>query len=243
MAFEQLRVSESLTEIKRMGRGRKIEVNTIGSLVKIAFDGGSITFDEKTGALVDYRVGDTSILADKPLKQGYYGRLYQNVYRAPTDNDMYVKKAWHKADYDKLTIKKEDFHYQTFSDKVEVSVSLAMLNAKGKKIFGVRDVYTILNTGVVRVESSLTASKKVLPILPRVGKIIEVKPEFNDVIYYGCGPKENYPDFKSQSRLGVYRTTVEKMEENYIKPQESGNRTDVRYCALRNAKGEGIMIL
>ncbi|MBO5773614.1 MAG: hypothetical protein J6R44_02145 [Clostridia bacterium] len=242
VAFEQLRVSETLTEIKRMGRGRKIGVNTIGSLVKIAFDGGSITFDEKTGALVDYRVGDTSILADKPLKQGYYGRMYQNVYRAPTDNDMYVKKAWHKADYDKLTIKKEDFHYQVFSDKVEVSVTLAMVNAKGRKIFGIRDVYTILNTGIVRVESSLTASKKILPILPRVGKIIEVKPEFNDVIYYGCGPRENYPDFKSQSRLGVYRTTVENLEEKYVKPQESGNRTDVRYCALRNAKGEGIMI-
>ncbi|MBR2479819.1 MAG: hypothetical protein IKB56_00765 [Clostridia bacterium] len=242
VAFEQLRVNEALTEIKRMGRGRKIAVKNVGNYVKVEFDGGSITFNEKEGTLVDYRVGNTPILTDRPAKEGYFGRMYQNLYRAPTDNDMNVKKAWHRFDYDKLTMKKEDFHYQTFSDKVEVSATYSMLNGKGKKVFSVKDIYTILNSGIVRVESSLTANKKVSPILPRVGKIIEVGRAFNDVIYYGCGARECYPDFKSQSRLGVYRTTVEALEENYIKPQESGNRTDVRYVALRNANGEGIMI-
>ena len=242
VAFEQIRVSEALTEIKRMGRGRKIEVKNVGKLVKVEFDGGSITFDEANGTIVDYRVGNTPILADRPAKDGYFGRVYQNIYRAPTDNDMNVKKAWHKFDYDKLTMRKEDFHYQVFSDKVEVSATYSMLNSKGKKAFSVKDVYTILNSGIVRVESSLTANKKVSPILPRVGKILEVNTDFSDVIYYGCGAKECYPDFKSQSRLGVYRTTVEALEESYIKPQESGNRTDIRYVALRNEKGEGIMV-
>ena len=242
VAFEQIRVSESLTEIKRMGRGRKIDVKTIGNFVKVEFDGGSITFNEENATIIDYRVGDTPILAERPAKDGYFGRVYQNVYRAPTDNDMNVKKSWHRFDYDKLTMKKEDFHYQIFSDKVEVSATYSMLNSKGKKAFSVKDVYTILNSGIVRVESSLTANKKVSPILPRVGKVIEVGTDFNDVIYYGCGARECYPDFKSQSRLGVYRTTVEALEEKYIKPQESGNRTDIRYVALRNKNGAGMMI-
>ena len=242
VAFEQIRVCEALTEIKRMGRGRKIDLKLVGKHVVIEFDGGSITFDEETGMIIDYRIGDTPLFAYRPAKEGYFGRLYSNVYRAPTDNDMNVKKEWHKFKYDNLSIKKEDFHYQVFSDKVEVSIIYSMVNPRGGKIFSVKDIYTILNSGIIRVESSLTANRKVSPILPRVGKIIEVDSKFNDVIYYGCGARECYPDFKSQSRLGVYRTTVEALEETYIKPQESGNRTDVRYVALRNAKGEGIMI-
>lgn len=242
VAFEQLRVSEALTEIKRMGRGAKIGIKTIGKLLNVEFDGGSITFDQDRGVLVDYRVGKASILADRPAKQGEAGRMYANVYRAPTDNDMNIKNWWNKYSYNNLTQVKDDFHYQVFSDKVEVSIDYSLLNPKGKKEFGVKDVYTILNSGIVRVESSVTASRKVSSILPRVGKVIELKPEYNDVIYYGAGARECYPDFKSQSRLGVYRTTVEAMEEQYIRPQESGNRTDIRYCAFRNQKGEGVMI-
>ncbi len=242
VAFEQVRVNEALTDVKRIGRGKKINVKTVGKLLNIAFDGGSITFDEERGVLIDYRVNDTSILAPRPAKQGAFGRMYSNVYRAPTDNDMYIKSAWHKNDYDKLNIVKEDFRYQLFSDRVEVNAIYSMRNGKGKKAFLVKDVYTIFNTGIVRVESSLTPKKKNAPILPRVGKIIEVDTAFSDVIYYGAGARECYPDFKSQSRLGVYRTTVEALEEQYIKPQESGNRTDIRYVAMRNAKGEGVMI-
>ena len=242
VAFEQLRVSEALTEIKRMGRGQKISTKTIGELLMVEFDGGSITFNQEKGILVDYRVGKTSILADRPAKQGQAGRMYENVFRAPTDNDRNVQGKWKKAGYDNLTIVNEDFHYQTFSDKIEVTTSQAMVNAKGRKVFSVKDVYTILNSGIVRVETSLSPYRRSLPLLPRVGKIIEVKSEYNDVIYYGMGARECYPDFKSQSRLGVYRTTVEALEECYIKPQESGNRTDIRYVALRNKNGEGVAI-
>ncbi len=242
VAFEQLRVSEALTDVKRIGRGKKLDVKNVGKLLTVNFDGGSITFDEERGILVDYRVQNTPILAPRPAKDGAFGRMYSNIYRAPTDNDMYVKNSWHKHGYDNLTIQKEDFRYQLLGDKVEINAIYSMLDGKGKKAFVVKDVYTVFNTGIVRVESSLMSRKNNAPMLPRVGKIIELSTDFSDVIYYGAGARECYPDFKSQSRLGVYRTSVEALEERYIKPQESGNRTDVRYCAFRNSKGEGIMV-
>ncbi|MBR2349484.1 MAG: hypothetical protein IKA77_02575 [Clostridia bacterium] len=242
VAFEQVRVCEALTDIKRMGRGYKLVDKKVNNLLCFEFDGGAITFDPEKALVVDYRVGNTSILADRPAKEGGKGRIYPNVYRAPTDNDRNIKNWWHKAGYDNLTMKKDAFSYQIYGDKAEVNATYSLFNVKGKKVFTVKDVYTIYNSGIVRVESAVTPKNKKGPILPRVGKIIELKPEYDDVIYYGCGNRECYPDFKSQSRLGVYRSSVAEMEEQYIKPQESGNRTDVRYVALRNNKGEGVMI-
>ncbi len=247
VAFEQISMHEDITTLKRLDKARKLVRKTVGKLEIIEFDGGQVTFDSEKGTLVDYRIGNTPVLAPKASKEGYFGRLYENVYRAPTDNDMNVKNAWHKADYDKLTINMENFaitmdENTAMVNGIEIKITYSLQNSKGRKIFGVQDNYTIYSSGVIKLETSLTPKSRMLPVLPRVGKILEVSQDFSDVIYYGCGPRESYPDFKSQSRLGVYRNTVEGLEEKYIKPQESGNRTDVRYFALRNAKGEGIMI-
>ena len=85
--------------------------------------------------------------------------------------------------------------------------------------------------------------KKVYPLtdqLPRFGVHLEMPVEFENVKYYGRGPVENYSDFKEHSPIGIYKTTVGKMAHKYIKPQDSGNRGDVRYSVVTDENGVGL---
>lgn len=73
--------------------------------------------------------------------------------------------------------------------------------------------------------------------LPRFGVHAELGKEFENVKYYGRGPIENYSDFCEHAPVGIYETTVTNMAHKYIKPQDSGNRGDVRYAIITNSKG------
>ena len=126
---------------------------------------------------------------------------------------------------------------------MEIGVDNRLVTPSGKTRFRVKDTYTVYADGIVRVESALSPLSKLMPMLPRVGKTVEMRPEFSDIVYYGAGPYESYPDFKAQSRPGVYKTGVDDLGDKYIRPQECGNRTDVRYAAVMNQKGEGLMFL
>lgn len=76
--------------------------------------------------------------------------------------------------------------------------------------------------------------------LPRFGVHAEMKGEFENVEYYGRGPLENYSDFREHAPVGIYKTTVSDMAHKYIKPQDSGNRGDVRYAAISDRNGSGM---
>jgi beta-galactosidase len=78
--------------------------------------------------------------------------------------------------------------------------------------------------------------------LPRVGLQLELLPQFSWVSWYGRGPHENYPDRKTGSLLGVYSSRVESLYVPYIRPQENGNRSDVRWLVLKDSEGCGIRI-
>ena len=100
--------------------------------------------------------------------------------------------------------------------------------------------YYFDENGKMTVSTSL---KKVCPLtdqLPRFGVHTEIKSEFEKVEYCGRGPAENYSDFKEHAPIGIYETTVTDMAHKYIKPQDSGNRGDVRYSMLTNDNGKGL---
>ncbi|MDE6007680.1 MAG: beta-galactosidase, partial [Muribaculaceae bacterium] len=73
-------------------------------------------------------------------------------------------------------------------------------------------------------------------ILPRIGLSMEMPAEFEEVVYYGRGPEENYNDRKTAQRIGLYSTTPEKMMTCYTRPQSNGNREEVRYASLSDGK-------
>ena len=105
------------------------------------------------------------------------------------------------------------------------------------------DGYAVYPDGSVKIHTKLVPLRRNLPDLPRVGKMLELNKQFDDIIYYGLGDMQNYPDFLAQSALGVYRSKVKDFAHHTIKPQESGNRGDVRYAIIRNKEGAGVMIV
>ena len=76
--------------------------------------------------------------------------------------------------------------------------------------------------------------------MPRFGLTLEMPKEFRNIEYYGMGPDENLSDLYAQSMVGIYETTVDDMYEPYIRPQDSGNRTKVRYLSVTNNDGDGL---
>lgn len=240
VAKEQVPLKQQLTEVA-LKDGEKASVRVTGEVMKVVFYNGYMTFSMETGGIVSYVVNNVEFMSEKPNKDKE-GGITPLLYRAPLDNDMYLKKSWHKAGYDCLTVESAEVRGSTQGKNVIVEVN-TVLKGKKRPLFRVRDTYSINGRGMISLKSVLMPLKKRLPLLPRVGKRFELKKEFDDIIFYGRGDYECYPDFKDHALLGVYRMKAGEFEQPYIKPQESGNRTDVRYATVRNQKGEGLMIL
>jgi len=100
--------------------------------------------------------------------------------------------------------------------------------------------YTIYGSGDVVIETHVVPTGK-LPPLPRVGLQMRLPGEYNHFSWYGHGPQEAYADRKSGARVGVYSGTVEDQYVPYITPQENGNKTDVRWVALTDEEGIGLL--
>lgn len=243
VASKGLTLKEAPTKID-LPRAKKPSLTETSNLVVVDFGYGSVRFDKHSGAIISYKIDNNEYLAEGAFERGgnRNGKMYTSIYRAPIDNDMNIKKAWNKWGYKDLVAECADIEAYNFDTFVVVQ-SKVNLSHKGKVLFNVEDKYIVDGNGAIRVKSTLKPIAKGMPLIPRIGKTLELKKEFNDVIYYGYGDYECYPDFKEQSRLGVYRRNVDDFMQKYIRPQESGNRTDVRYAAIKNAKGEGIMIL
>lgn len=242
VAYESVDANVELTKLKALPNRGKVRVSEESGILAVRFDGGMIRFDRSDGAVVGYSVNDVDYLADVPAKCGS-GRIYTNIYRAPTDNDQNIKIEWKIFGYNALKTVNDNFKYKEYDGRVKIGVDNRLVTPSGKTRFRVKDTYTVYADGIVRVESALSPLSKLMPMLPRVGKTVEMRPEFSDIVYYGAGPYESYPDFKAQSRPGVYKTGVDDLGDKYIRPQECGNRTDVRYAAVMNQKGEGLMFL
>lgn len=198
-------------------------------------EGGRIAFSAEAGTLVSYYVGSGEAMNQTPVNDAGFLGFYTNLYRAPMDNDMYIKGAWHKAGYGEYEIKVESVAGN--GNRITAS---SLLRQGEEALFRAEDVYDVYQNGEVLVKSTLTPLKKGLPPLPRFGKCVELREEFRQVTYYGRGEGESYPDLKAQAVLGVYHTEVDAMTEPYIKPQETGNRTDVRYMEFVNNAGQGL---
>lgn len=104
-----------------------------------------------------------------------------------------------------------------------------------------RETATIGSDGVIHFENRFEIDKG-LDDLPRIGILLKLPADFENVAWFGRGPQENYCDRKAGYPVGFYRSTVDEMHVPYIMPQENGQRTDVRFAALSNAAGQGILI-
>ncbi|MEI7025587.1 glycoside hydrolase family 2 TIM barrel-domain containing protein, partial [Paenibacillus sp. y28] len=211
----------------------KLATQEDGAVLHISGQDISITFDKNRGQLTAFEYNGTPLLAAGPKV---------HVWRAPTDNDTRQAKKWRKAGLDKLVSRVQDVTVTRPSEQaVQVKVE-ASLGAAGLGVgFRTHSTYTFYGTGDVTITTRVVPQEG-LPPLPRLGLQLAMPDSFDRFAWFGLGPHECYVDRKESGRLGVYEGTVQEQFVPYVHPQENGNKTDVRWAAVTNLTGLGLLI-
>lgn len=240
IAAEQVIVSQA--ELKKADNMMKsADISVTGDTISVAFDGGRALFSKKNG-LFSYQKNGVEYLKENPLDR--QEGLVPHIYRGRLDNDQYMVIFWKiiGLDCSKAKLVSCDVKSKR-SENGTVKYISTVYDFVTRGVFVLAKAYVDYffdKNGKITVSTSLF---KVCPLtdqLPRFGVHAELRSEFENVKYYGRGPIENYSDFREHSPIGIYETTVSDMAHKYIKPQDSGNRGDVRYSVLTNDKGAGL---
>ncbi len=192
-----------------------------------------IEFNRETGYMVKYEANGQDLIADEAA-------LTPNFWRAPTDNDMGANlqlqyKVWRSPEI-KLTslnqrVENKQAIVETTYEMPEVSAKLSL-------------TYVINNKGAVKVTQKMTADKsKQVANMFRFGLQMPMPKVYERIEYYGRGPVENYIDRKDNTFIGLYRQSVDEQFYPYIRPQENGTKTDIRWWKLLDASGRGIEVV
>ncbi|OQP66312.1 glycoside hydrolase family 2 [Niastella vici] len=189
----------------------------------------SIEFDHEKGVLNSYMLRGQRLLQQGPQPA---------FWRAPTDNDIgagynHSLRNWRNA-YEQGTELKASS--RKIDGAYEVIFTKKMLNGDALA----EQTFTVYGDGAIKVENRFKALGGKHKILYRAGNDLQVNQQLNQVQFYGRGPGENYWDRKTASFVGIYKQSVDEQYFPYARPQESGNKTDVRWVALTNQQGKGL---
>ena len=199
--------------------------------IRVDGDGFALTFDRRTGHITGWQVGDQDVVVSGPQF---------NLWRAPTDNDAKRMEAlWREAGLDTLEETATDVsavQIEPQSVRVTVTTTTSIPGVAGEYR------YTVYGSGDVVLEYRI-AIPETLPPLPRVGVRMALPEDRRVLTWYGRGPHENYVDRKEGAPLGVYTANVDALVVPYVMPQEYGNRTGVRWAALRDNDGTGLLVV
>ena len=158
-----------------------------------------------------------------------------NIWRAPTDNDMYIKSEWKKAHYDKAYTRAYTTEVVQGKYGVKISSHASVVAETVQKILDVTITWTIDATG--KIDADIAATKDgEFPDLPRFGVRMFLDKKLSDVRYFGMGPQESYRDKHQAASHGLYRANVGDLHEDYIRPQENGSHYDCEYVELNNSR-------
>ena len=191
----------------------------------------AVTFNKSTG-WVDYMD-----VEGRPMMEAGYS-LRPDFWRAPTDNDYGAGIQRNMAPWKAPGMQLKKFEEAACAEGRQVVVHYELPDVKSRLVM----TYTMLPEGRLVVNQHLIVDKnaKKMPGLPRFGMQMVMPGEYDIVEYYGRGPEENYSDRHSATFLGHYIQSVASQYWGYVRPQESGNHTDVRRWTVRNANGYGL---
>ncbi len=239
LGTEEVRLTEERTkEAARLLKGcpgeqwenekemRAASVEEDGSYLRITTEKFCFVFDTEKGMFCEITDGNVRFL-EQPMEL--------NIWRAPVDNDRNIRKQWEAAGYDRALTRVYDTAWKMEGDHTSIQVSMGILAVAVQKIAHVDIVWNVYSDG--RLESIMNVEKnKELPELPRFGLRLFLPASMNQVEYYGIGPWESYRDKHQAGSHSRYIQSVEKMHEDYIKPQENGSHYDCDYVTVRDGE-------
>ena len=190
-------------------------------------------FNRENGYLIKYEVNGQDM-----IKEGE--ALTPNFWRAPTDNDFGAGLQKKYAAWKNPEMKLTSLNQRMENKQVIVEAVYDMPTVSAK----LNLTYVINNKGAIKVTQKMTADKnaKVSPMF-RFGMQMPMPRYFENIEYYGRGPVENYIDRKGNADLAIYRQTVDEQFYSYIRPQENGTKSDIRWWKMLNEAGNGIEVV
>jgi beta-galactosidase len=207
-----------------------LKVDDTANSITVEGDGFSVRISKRSGVIESFKSKGKELLS-RPVAP--------NFWRAPTDNDegnqaparlSVWKTAGPGREVESVSARKE-------SSKV-VRVTAQMVLPAGASVYTA--TYSVYGSGDVVIKADYRP-KMELPEMPRFGMQMGVPAEFNTMTWYGRGPHESYWDRKTSASVGVWSGPVEDQFFSYVRPQETGNKTDVRWVAMTNENGEGLL--
>jgi len=217
-----------------------IEIEESAAVIMVRGDMFAVQFDKTTGLLNSYVWQGKERL--KQTMAGYATEhgITPNFWRALNDNDRGNRLHERCAVWREASLKRE-LRSLTWEASSSFAVVRAQYTLAEASMSHLIMEFTIHNDGEVRVLETLTPGAN-LPEIPEVGVRFDLDGQFDQIRWYGFGPDETYWDRQKGGKLGIYSGTIAEQFVPYIRPQECGNKMEVRSAAITNAAGEGIVI-
>ncbi len=197
----------------------------------------TLTFNTARGALVGWSHGKTPLILPT-------GGPRIHLWRAPTDNERNYRSEWEKAGYDRIQHRLLGFHAGESNGAVHVEIATAL---------GVYSLWRLANATyryvitpapggcVVDITTTFEPLSDKLPNLPRLGLRLITPRSLDRLTWFGRGPHESYVDMKESARIGLWSGSVAEQHVPHIRPQEAGNKSDVRWAALQDSADIGLL--
>lgn len=182
------------------------------------------TYDKRAGLFTQMNYGGRAYF-DRPMEF--------NIWRAPTDNDRYIKEEWKRARYDKAYTRAYQTIVQQSQSSIRIYSEMSILAASIQRIMDIEIVWQIDCRGGIHADISAKRNME-FPVLPRFGIRLFLDRKLDAISYYGMGPSESYKDKHRAAVHGLYQGKVMDLHEDYIRPQENGSHMGCDYVITAN---------
>ncbi|MET9061416.1 glycoside hydrolase family 2 TIM barrel-domain containing protein [Streptomyces antibioticus] len=204
-----------------------------GTTITVTGRDFTLTVDRRTGLITSYRSRGADLISSGPVP---------NFWRAPTDNDLgngqhTRNQTWRDAGARREVRSVTVRALRDRAVEIEVTGTLPTTTASAYTT-----TYTVFGNGEIKVDNTLRPGAPSLPYIPEVGTLLTLPGRLENLRYYGRGPEENHWDRNNATDVGLYSGTVTGQGTPYLRPQENGNRTDIRWIALTGPDGSGLLV-
>ena len=233
LGFDEIEVSKEDTKCKLAEKwipktvvDSELQVNENDTQIHIKGREFAYTIDKRTALFTEMKFAGREYL-NHPMEL--------NIWRAPTDNDMYIKFEWKKAHYDKAYTRAYTTEVVQGKHGVKITSHASVVAETVQKILDVTITWKIEAAGKIDADIAVTKDDE-FPDLPRFGVRMFLDKKLSAVRYFGMGPQESYCDKHQAASHGLYRADVGDLHEDYIRPQENGSHYDCEYVELNNSR-------
>ena len=233
LGFDEIEVSKEDTKCKLAEKwipktvvDSELQVNENDTQIHIKGREFAYTIDKRTALFTEMKFAGREYL-NHPMEL--------NIWRAPTDNDMYIKSEWKKAHYDKAYTRAYTTEVVQGKHGVKITSHASVVAETVQKILDVTITWKIEAAGKIDADIAVTKDDE-FPDLPRFGVRMFLDKKLSAVRYFGMGPQESYCDKHQAASHGLYRADVGDLHEDYIRPQENGSHYDCEYVEINNSR-------